>query len=95
MLCTYLDHSVNITNLCMKVFSGLIVALLVVSFPALAIVKGQSEDAVIGAAETSDIYARRLYVRYRKCVIYIDVVCAAAATAPAPFTGKLEQLVDE
>ena len=67
------DHAINIANRFIKVLSSLMVALLVVSFPAQARVKDQLEDAVMKcmtdpskmtcerAAESAGIDAKRVY----------------------------------
>ena len=100
-----LRHPVNIVNLFMKVLSYLIAVFLVGSLPAQARIKDQFEDAVMEcmsrpsesvcmkAAESADIYAARLLNGNRKCVVYIGIVGATAATSP--FMGQSQQLIDE
>lgn len=104
-LARHLRHPVNIVVLFMKVLSHLIAVFLVGSLPVQARIKDQFEDAVLEcmsspsesvcmkAAESADTYAARLFNSDRKCVVYIGIVGATAATAP--FMGQSQQLIDE
>ena len=51
------------------------------------------ESVCMKAAESADTYAAKLFNSNRKCVVYIGIVGATAATAP--FMGQSQQLIDE